>query len=144
MSVMDYLVVHLLDLPNEMLVEIFKQFNSTDVLYSLVGVSRRLDRIAHDVVFTHFLDLTVKSSIGGRRPMPNIMLDRFCSYILPQIHHIVLEPLSMERILVCDYPKLHKLILGALRAEILMSYLEGAIFVDHNKQVFLNDSLIFM
>ena len=36
---MDYSVVHLLDLPDEMLVEIFKQFNSTDVLYSLVGVS---------------------------------------------------------------------------------------------------------
>jgi len=88
-----------------------------------------------DPIFTDFLDLTTKTSFGERCSLPDVMLDRFCSYILPQIHHniqsLLVEPSSIERILLaCDYPKLHKLILKSITSEFFIKYLAGMKFVD--------------
>jgi hypothetical protein len=62
--------------------------------------------------------------------MPDVILDRFCSYILPQIHYnvqsLLVEPSSIERILrACDYPKLHELILNSIQPEVFINYLAG-------------------
>ncbi|CAF5017027.1 unnamed protein product [Rotaria sp. Silwood1] len=127
---MDYSTVQLLDLPDEMLIEILNKLNNIDVLCTVLGVNKRLERLARDTIFTDFLDLTTKSSLGGICSMSNIILDRFCSSILPQIHHniksLVLESSSIEHILIaCVYPKLHKLTLYSIKPEVFIKYLAG-------------------
>ncbi|CAF3666893.1 unnamed protein product [Rotaria sp. Silwood1] len=125
---MDYSTVQLLDLPDEILIEILNKLNNIDVLCTVLGVNKRLERLARDTIFTDFLDLTTKSSLGGICSMSNIILDRFCSSILPQIHHniksLVLESSSIEHILIaCVYPKLHKLTLYSIKPEVFIKYL---------------------
>jgi hypothetical protein len=122
--------VEFLDLPDEMLIEILNKLSSVNVLYSLLGVNKRLDRLARDTIFTHFLDLTIKVSNYERCSMSTVMLDRFCLLILPEIHEnikcLLLEPLSIERILInCEYPKLDKLILNSIEPELFLNYLSG-------------------
>ncbi|CAF4996768.1 unnamed protein product [Rotaria sp. Silwood1] len=123
---MDYSTVQLLDLPDEILIEILNKLNNIDVLCTVLGVNKRLERLARDTIFTDFLDLTTKSSLGGICSMSNIILDRFCSSILPQIHHniksLVLESSSIEHILIaCVYPKLHKLTLYSIKPEVFIN-----------------------
>ncbi|CAF3547513.1 unnamed protein product [Rotaria sp. Silwood2] len=127
---MDYSTVQLLDLPDETPIEIFTKLNNVDVINSVLSVNKRLDRLTRDTIVTYFLNLTTKSLLGERCPMPSIMLDQFCSYILPQIHRniksLVLEPSSIERILLAsDYPNLYKLTLCSIKPEV---------FVNHEKQ----------
>ncbi|CAF1587492.1 unnamed protein product, partial [Rotaria magnacalcarata] len=42
---MNYSTVQLVDLPDEMLIEILKKLTNVDVLYSMLGVSQRFDRL---------------------------------------------------------------------------------------------------
>ncbi len=68
------------------------------------------------------------------------MLDRFCSCILPQIHHniqsLLVESSSIERILLaCGYSKLHKLIVSSIKPEVLIKYLSDIKFVDIEIQI---------
>ena len=130
--------LQLIDLPDQMLIEIFNKLKSVDVLYSILGVNKRFDRLAHDTKFTGFLDLTTKTSLGEQCALPNFMLDQFCLCILPQINHniesFLLESSSMKRILcACDYPKLHKLTLNSITPELFIKYLAG-MKVDYKKQ----------
>ncbi|CAF0953718.1 unnamed protein product [Adineta steineri] len=123
--------VQLLDLPDEMLIQILNKLNNVDVLYSVLGVNKRLNRLACDPIFTNYLDLTTKiSKYDERCSMSNVRLDQFCSFILLKIHHniecLVLESSSMERILLtCDYPKLNKLILYSIKPELFLNYLSN-------------------
>ncbi|CAF1058471.1 unnamed protein product [Rotaria sordida] len=125
---MNYSTVQLLDLPDKMLIEIFNKLTRVDVLYSILGVNKRLNRLVCDPTFTHFLDLTIKASYDERHSLPDVILDRFCLFILPRIHNNIqslrVEPSSMERILlICNYPKLHKLILNSIKPEAFLKYL---------------------
>jgi len=96
--------VGLNDLPDEILMNIFQKLNNVDVLYSLQGVNQRLNKIVHDLIFTshltfikwlphYFIDLFCC----------DMMLNRFCSQILPEIHDKVkwldLESSSMKHVL---------------------------------------------
>ncbi len=106
--------VQLTDLPNEILLLILKKLTRIEVLYSLIGVNLRLDQILKDPIFTEYLNLMKLSSNGAINPLDDSILDRFCSEILPEIHHKIkwldLEPLSMENILfAADYPNLYSL-----------------------------------
>ena len=132
--------VQLLDLPDEILIEIFNKLTTVDVFYSILSVNKRLDQLVRDPVFTHFLDLTTKTTYGERNAIPVIMLNQFCSYILPQIHHNIqslsIETSSIERILqTCNYPKLHRLILHSIKPEVFIKYLSGMKkFIDMKKK----------
>jgi len=56
--------IHLLDLPDEILIIILKKLDNIDVLYSLFGVNNeRLDRLVDDNVFTNILNFARTSSI---------------------------------------------------------------------------------
>jgi hypothetical protein len=46
--------VQLNDLPDELLIFIFKQMNNVEVLYSLFNVNERLDSILQDSIFTNY------------------------------------------------------------------------------------------
>ncbi|CAF3844896.1 unnamed protein product [Rotaria sp. Silwood1] len=114
--------IQLTDLPDEILMNILKQISHVDVLYSLIGVNKRLNNIAHDRIFTSYLNLMISCSHGNIYPLPNPILDRFCFQILPEIHDNIqwlnLESSSMERILLStNYPNLYRLDLYDLDIE---------------------------
>src|SRR5690349_20829140 len=108
---MEYSCVQLNDLPDEILLIIFKKLANIEVLYSLIGVNKRLNKIAHDFVFTNHLALLTSTSDGFVYSLRYLILDRFCLHILPKIHQKIkwldLESRSMERILLAtNYPNL--------------------------------------
>jgi hypothetical protein len=52
---MNDLLVQLDDLPDEILMYIFKKLYNDEVLYSLMDVNQRLNRILHDRIFTRHI-----------------------------------------------------------------------------------------
>ena len=99
--------VHLLDLPDEILLIILNKLNNIDVLYSLLDINNgRLNILAQENTFTNILKFV---SIDDTS-----IIDRFCIDILPRIHHnvkcFIFDPIFMERILLATgYPNLTEL-----------------------------------
>ncbi len=124
--------VKLNDLPDEILLIIFKKLANIEVLYSLFGVNKRLNKIAHDSIFTNYLTLFMPRSNGFVYSLPDAILDRFCLHILPKICKKVewldLESRSMERILLTNYPNLTRLGLYNIHIETLNRFFTGKIF----------------
>ncbi|CAF3433025.1 unnamed protein product [Rotaria sp. Silwood1] len=112
---MNDLLVQLDDLPDEILMYIFKKLYNDEVLYSLMDVNQRLNRILHDRIFTRHLRLLKYCRIDNSTiPLPDSILHRFCSKILPKIGHqietLYLERTSIERALhATNYINLKKL-----------------------------------
>ncbi|CAF4258033.1 unnamed protein product [Rotaria magnacalcarata] len=95
---MEGLSAKLNDLRDEILL-ISKKLNNVEVLYSFIGVNK----LVRDSIFTNHLTMTRCSSNGS--------FDRFCSQILPSIHHKIkwldIESSFMEDVLLCtSYPYL--------------------------------------
>jgi len=108
---MEYSVSQLNDLPDEILVIIFKELFNAEVLYSLIGVNHRLNTIAHDSIFTSHLTLMKYLPDDSIAPLSAPMLDQFRLEILPEIHDKIkwlnLESSSIEPILLAaNYPNL--------------------------------------
>ncbi|CAF4937950.1 unnamed protein product, partial [Rotaria sp. Silwood2] len=49
---MEHSSIQLNDLPDEIIIIILKKLHNSEVLYSLIGVNKRLHRIANDSIFT--------------------------------------------------------------------------------------------
>ena len=131
---MERLSVGLNELPDEILLLIFKKLDNTDVLYSFIGVNKRLNKLVHDSIFTNHLTTTRCYPYDGPPPKScNPVLDRFCSQILPSIRHKIkwldVKPSSMERILLCtNYPNLHGLTLCDIKKETALCIFTGKKF----------------
>jgi len=103
----------LVQLPDEIINFILKKLNNCDVLYSLLGVNKRLDGIVTSPTFTR--DLTLFKTFHDLLfQFDDKIVSRFCDDILPQINykieHLHLESSSMERILrATSYSNLHVL-----------------------------------
>jgi hypothetical protein len=112
--------VHLLDLPDEILLIILNKLNNIDVLNSLLDVNNgRLNILAQENTFTNILKFVSIDDIS--------LIYRFCSYILPRIHHnvkcFILDPVLMERILLAtDYPNLTELKIFHFKQEIALNH----------------------
>ena len=112
--------VHLLDLPDEILLIILKKLNNIDVLYSLLDINNgRLNILAQENTFTNILKFVSIDNIS--------LIDRFCIDILPRIHHnvkcFIFEPVFMERILLAtDYPNLTELKIFHFQQKIALNY----------------------
>ncbi|CAF4069433.1 unnamed protein product, partial [Rotaria sordida] len=124
------------DLPDEILLFIFKELNNIEVLYSLMDINKRLNKIVHDSTFTSHLSLLRHYPDHSIYPLTDSMLDRFCSKILPEIHHkikwIKLESPSMKRILLAtNYPNLYGLSLYNLDKEIAKSLVTDENLLNH-------------
>jgi hypothetical protein len=130
---MEYSSLQLNDLPDEILLIIFKNLNNTDLLYSLIGVNKRLNNIVHDSMFTSSLTLFNHLSYNNIYPLSDLMLDRFCFQILPSIYHkikwIDLEVSSMKRILSANYPILFGLGIYNIEKETDLDLFTGKIFL---------------
>ncbi|CAM4754814.1 unnamed protein product [Rotaria magnacalcarata] len=127
--------IKLNDLPNEILMIILKNLHTIDVLYSLVGVDKRLNAFVNDSIFTKYLTLMSSSPTGLSYSFTDKILDRFCDEILPEIHHKIewlnVAPPSIERILVStNYPNLHGLGLYDLSSDTAMDlFTDGSFFI---------------
>ncbi len=123
--------IQLNDLPDEILLTIMKKLYNSDVLYSLIGVNRRLNTIVQDSIFTSYLKLL--PPINGLDEFTDSMLDRYCFEVLPEIHHKIewlsFKSLHMERILLAtNYPKLQGLSLCELTSEAARDLFTGKTF----------------
>ncbi|CAF0988645.1 unnamed protein product [Rotaria sordida] len=105
---MEYSGIEFNDLPDEILMVVFKKLNNLDVLFSLQRINQRINKIIHDPFVTNcliffkwfsdsFIDLICCDMILGR----------FCLRILPEIHDKIkwlgLKSSSMKHIL-CAAP----------------------------------------
>jgi hypothetical protein len=127
MNMEAFLHVKLTDILDEMLLLILNKLTNIQVLYSLIGVNIRLDKIASDPFFTKHLTFLTRSSNGFTNLFDNSMFNRFCSEILPRIHckikWLTLEPLCMERILLAaDYSNLQVLSLFNVERETIVRF----------------------
>lgn len=125
-------------LPDEILLMIMSKLCNVDVLYSLMDVCERLDRLARDLVHTRSIDLTETTSNDEIRPLSDKMLDRFCENLLPRIHQniecLTVESSSIHRLFQSlDYPKLSKLVFPELDLESVSKYLNGKYYHLHLK-----------
>jgi len=125
-----YSNVGILDLPDEILLFILSKLKNVDVLYSLMDINERLDKIAYDPILTRSIDLVTISSNCESNSLTHLMFDRLCHDILPRIHQnvkcLTLEPSSIECIFRAgDYPNLHKLNLVTLEREQALHYFNG-------------------
>ncbi|CAF0979151.1 unnamed protein product [Adineta steineri] len=83
---MTHSTADILTLSDEILLNIFNELDNMDVLYSLIGVNRILDRVARDTSFTQSLDF-LKILDNTNNLKINFILDRFCLDIIPRIKH---------------------------------------------------------
>ncbi|CAM2725326.1 unnamed protein product [Rotaria socialis] len=119
--------VQLKDLPDELLIFVFKQMNNVEVLYSLFGVDERIDSILQDPMFTNRLNFLKWSSKKFLNIFsPDIIFDRFCLQFLPavrdKIQWLGIDSSSMKQILhATHYPNLHGLGLFNIEAETIKS-----------------------
>jgi hypothetical protein len=114
--------VNIVDLCEEMLLTIFNKLNNIDVLYSLIGVNKKFDRLARDINFTQSFDFTTMLSNEDDSSKTNSMLNRFSCHIIPRIQHniqcVTLDSRSMDSVLsIRNFSKLHKLTLLNLKVE---------------------------
>ncbi|CAF0748358.1 unnamed protein product [Rotaria sp. Silwood1] len=130
---MKYSCVQLNDLPDEILMIILKNLTNAEVLYSLLGVNKRLNNIAVDPVFINNLSLVMSTSDGLVYSLPDPILDRFCLHILPKIHQNIewlhLQSRSLERILrATNFPNLYGISLHNIQAKTAIDLFTGGIF----------------
>ncbi len=95
MNMKNQSIVNIVDLPDEILLHILKKLDNFDVLYSLVGVNEKLDRLACDINFTRLVDLMTIESNRTTDSRSNAIIKRFCMEILPRIHDKV-ESLTVQ------------------------------------------------
>ncbi|CAF0822780.1 unnamed protein product [Rotaria sordida] len=77
--------IELNDLPDEVLMIILKKLQNSRVLYSFMGVNKRLDRIVNDSIFTR--NLTLTTSFNDLNQLTDPIRNRFCHEILPDTQH---------------------------------------------------------
>ena len=122
---MNHSNAQLMKLPDELLLIILRQLDNVDVLYSLMGLDARLDRILRDPSFT--TEINCVESNETKSTQLDRFIDRFCLDILPTIHHRIrwlkVPSSSMERILlVADYPNLSQLDIFVQDKELVLQF----------------------
>jgi hypothetical protein len=117
-----------------MLLTILMKLNNVDVLYSLIGVNEKLDRLARDINFTRSIDLVTILSNSKKKSRAKSVLDRFSFDIIPRIQHniesLTLDQLSIDRVLRNgNYPKLWKLTLINLPLKMVCGIFNGMLCI---------------
>lgn len=102
----------LMKLPDELLLIIFKRLKTIDILYSLFGLSIRLDRILRDPCFLNEINFIELNNYTSTQL--ETMIDRFCLEILPNVSDLItcfkLQSTLLERVLLSsDYSNLSRL-----------------------------------
>ena len=103
--------VHLLDLPDEILIIIIKNLRAVEVLYSFFGVNKRLDHLARSLTGTKYLDFLSISTDKRFCTADYHARARFHRHILPEIHQnlkvlIIDQSWFIDILLAGEYPHL--------------------------------------
>ncbi|CAF3862379.1 unnamed protein product [Rotaria sp. Silwood1] len=102
-----------------------------DVLYSLVDVNERFNRLIFDFLYIHHLDMTINSSFDHIIPIDK-QISRICEKILPRIQHqierLTVEPHSIKPILSFNYRQLYSLSLVNFPEKIFLRYFTVSIY----------------
>ncbi|CAM4848963.1 unnamed protein product, partial [Rotaria magnacalcarata] len=119
--------IHLLDPPNEMFRIIFNKLNATDMLYSLVNVNQRFDRVVLDPLNVQYLDFVTKPFNIRNLSIHAQILQKVRENILPRIKDkvkkLTVDPISMKFILgIVRYSQLYSLSLIDYKPKILLQY----------------------
>lgn len=126
--------MNILDLPNEVLLIILEKLKIIDVLYSLVDVHQRFDRIIFDLIDIRDVNLVrtmdMYSLTNCSYSIDQQVIDTFCHRIFfricDKIRHLTVEYNSIKAILsCCTYPQLDSLTLVNCKGERLCEDLEG-------------------
>ncbi|UJR23600.1 hypothetical protein I4U23_026589 [Adineta vaga] len=129
-----------MDLPNEMIYNIWNKLNKIDVLYSFMGVNKRFNKLVCNMTYTRSIELVESNNHPNNCSLTYPILDRFCLNILPQIHELVecltFESISMDRILSAGhYPRLQKLTVMKVEPEfVIRHFIDESPFVQIFKQ----------
>ncbi|CAF3071348.1 unnamed protein product, partial [Rotaria sp. Silwood2] len=130
--------IHLVDLPDEILLMILKKLDNINVLYLLMGViDEQFDILLRDNIFTDTLNFISRSSTNDDiSSIDHRIINRFCFDILPKIHHnvkhLILEPMFMERILIAgNYPNLTSLTLFNFGKHSALNYFTDKSILQH-------------
>ncbi|CAM4848223.1 unnamed protein product [Rotaria magnacalcarata] len=124
--------IHLLDPPNEMFRIIFNKLNATDMLYSLVNVNQRFDRVVLDPLNVQYLDFVTKPFNIRNLSIHAQILQKVRENILPRIKDkvkkLTVDPISMKFILgIVRYSQLYSLSLIDYKPKILLQYFSSRI-----------------
>jgi hypothetical protein len=129
---------NILDLPDEILLIIFKEMSTIDVLHSFGNVNQRFNRLIADSVYTRHLEMTtlrnIKSEYDQIASIDPQILCEICMKIIPKIHHqvhqLTVQEDSIEQILhAASYSQLYSLSFINFHEEILYQYLKGRVLV---------------
>jgi hypothetical protein len=109
--------LNLLDLPDEILLIIIKQLKMVDILYSLVNITVRLDRLVLNPSYIRILDMTcmkMKNHSYDIYSIDDHVCERICQNVLSrindQVNELIMDQSSIKRVLhTIDYPQLHSL-----------------------------------
>ncbi|CAF3173951.1 unnamed protein product [Rotaria sp. Silwood2] len=124
--------LNILDIPDEIFFIIFKKLNTVEVLYSLVDVNRRFDRLALDSLYINNLNMTDTMTINSFYEQPCSIdaqvISKISEKILPrihdQVHKLTIEEFSIKPILLAvNYPQLYSLSLINFQEEMLYQHL---------------------
>ena len=130
--------MHLLDLPDELLLFVFSQCTAVDALFTFTDLHPRLDRIVRDPMLVRHLNFTLNSANGQISSMLDHVVTRLCDTILPRIsdriERLILDPSAMERVLTpsIQYPNLSSLTLLNLPRKSIAQHLTGKVTVAKN------------
>lgn len=117
---------------DEILLTIFQKIPNVSLLYSLLGVSKRLDQVLRDSTFTKSLTFFEDYSLAHVCFLNDEIMERFCSKIFPRIAPRIewmnLEICSMERILLsANYPHLSGLGIYDVEEKDLLPFFSGSL-----------------
>jgi len=122
--------MNLLCLSDEILLIILNKLSNTDVLYSLIEVNKRLDRLVRHCSLSKSIDLV--NVLTRERKFPR-KIERFCFEIIPRIKEniqsLILDDLSIEQVLSLGYyPNLSQLTLINIPIEFISYIFLGLFF----------------
>lgn len=130
--------MNILDLPNEILLIIFEKLKTVDILYSLVDVHHRFNKIVFDLIdmrdvnFVRTMDMY--SFHDCNYSIDTKIISTLCHQILfriaDKIRQLTIEHNSMDQILsCCTYPQLDTLTLVNCDEDKLYEDLQSTTFV---------------
>lgn len=132
--------MNILDLPDEMLLAIFRKMNMIDVFYSLVDVNRRFHGLVLDLLCIFHLNLTNQTLLNEKSTVANQLVDRICEKLLIRSHQkinkLTVQPITMKCVLLpINYSQLYSLSLVNFEQKMLLQNLTGIFFIFKTKSI---------
>lgn len=118
---------NLVDLPDEIVYQIFNKLNMIDVFYSFMDVNRRFHQLVFDSLYVRRLNLTTNIDNNASCEQISSIGTQAVSRISHQVEQLLVEQDSINQVLSVCYPRLYSLSLINFEEEIPHQYLTGTV-----------------